>query len=335
MRIKEHPEMASNLLEKAKYFIRQNMLHAAGTALDEARIAANDDTDISIEIANAYYDIDRTEDAIDTIKTSIEKTPDRALLHIEIGTYQKLAGDYPDAINSFKNAINLEPYNAATYISLANILTSTGNISDAIKNYAIALKYSPDNKGSWMILASLKESQGDIEGCANAYKAIHELDKSDIHITLKLADYMAQLGHYDAAENALRNALAYDSGDINHHIHLVEVLLISGKHADALQSNSQAIDLFPDMDTLGLQRANIFERMGDFDKAFIAIKPLIENKDITMKAALAFAKMSPFLGMTNEARELLTYIIDRDKLAPPPDDATKALQWLHDSENNI
>ena len=323
---------AYELLERAREQANKGMQSEAIKTIQEAKRLAPDNIDIIIEIAEIYYDINLIEKSLETIESAMNRDAGSPLLFLEIGKYQKHLGKHEDAISSFKSAICLDPGNAVLYVTLANMHTTTGNISEAIDNYVKALECNPQDKGSWMVLASLRQSQGDLEGCKDAYKALHGLDGTSVNFTQNLVRSLARLGKYGEAESTLRKAMEEDTQNIELYIEFVEILLISGKHKEALDANSLAISIAPKKDSLSIQRANIFERMGDYDEAFMVIKQFIENRSVKMEAALTFAKISPFLGMINEAKKLIAFIIERDKLDPPPDNANKALEWLSKSE---
>lgn len=326
---------AKDLLETAREHANNGLLKQASNIIEEVKHLAINDINTIIEAALCYHDIDLIERSVETLKTAINDNPDYPLLYIELGKYQKQLGKYQDATNSFNKALDLDPRNPSIHIEYANMLTRTGNVSGAIESYAKALHYNPADKGSWTALASLRQLQGDIKGCKDAYKALHQLDDKAAYITLNLVSVLGRLGEYGEAEVTLREAIEKDVKNIEFHFKFVEILLTSGNHKKALSANERALSIFPDKDELRIQRANILERMGEFDDAFNVIKGLIENRSVRLEAALTFAKISPHLDMTNEAKKLIAFIIERDSLSPPPNNVKQALEWLTQVEKTI
>ena len=333
--IKMDKEKSKKLLEKARLQANKGMLSEAITFAEEARELAYDNFDVIVELAELFYDMDLVERSVDILESAISSNPNNYMLFIEIGKYQHHIGRYAQAITSFKRAINLETKNASAYIACAISLTAAGNINDAIENYTRALQYNPNDKGSWMMLANLRQSQGDLEGCIHAYKAIHELDNDSVYILFQLVDSLAILGRHEEVESILRKATEKAPGNLELYVKFAEILIDAGRHKEALEINSQAIEIFHKNTDLVIQRSNIFERMGEFDAAFEIIKQLIGNRSVKIEAALTFAKISPFLGMINEAIKLLDFIVKRDRLEPIPINIEMALKWLHDSEKRI
>ena len=326
-----HNATAYSLLQEARTHASNNMLTEAASSAEAAARLAADDIDIILEIAELLYDIKQPGKSVEILKAATTAIPVDAVLLLHLGNYLSQTGDRAGAIVTMAKAYSLDPANSAIYSTYANLLTTSGNIDEAIDTYTTALSHRPEDKGAWMSLASLKQLSGDTDGWLDAYKALHQLDPESSYFATILADALIKQERAEEAEAVLRNSIQENNSNINVHIRLADMLFKSGKHREALEVNRVALEIAPRNSGIRIQRAEIYERMGAFDDALDAIRELVETPAVTMSAALIFTKLSPFLGMREQARKLLSYIVNRDQLDPPPENVAKALDWLDKS----
>jgi tetratricopeptide (TPR) repeat protein len=97
-----------------------------------------------INLGCIYQDLGRNEEAIAMLKKAIEINPDRAEAHNNLGLAYEAIGKLPEAIVSYKKAVKIRPDYAKGYNNLANIYVDLGQYTEAVDAYKKAIRINPD-----------------------------------------------------------------------------------------------------------------------------------------------------------------------------------------------
>jgi tetratricopeptide (TPR) repeat protein len=314
--------------ESRKLGKHDQSLHEAEAAATQAA----EDCGLLLEIADLLFDMNQIEKSVEVLRNALLDHPDNSRLLLDLGKYLRHAGRVDEALHVLRHAFEVDSNNPRIYSTYANMLADAGRISDAADIYSLALKENPSDKGAWAMLASLKQRAGDVEGWLAAYSRVYELGRESIHVAMILAEALIKSGRFEKARTVLDTALGYQPKNVDLHYKLSHVLLKLALHREALAANARASDAAPGNAGFILQRAEIYERMGAFDDSLETIRELLETPSVSIPAALMFVKISPYLGMADQARKLLSYIIRRDRLDPIPEKISIALNWLDETE---
>ena len=88
-------------------------------------------------------DPQRQQEAIQVYLQVLERDPDHAAAHINVGTLFYNRQDYGQAEKHYRRAIESDPRYALAYFDLGNVLEETGRVEEAIQTYKTALQLAP------------------------------------------------------------------------------------------------------------------------------------------------------------------------------------------------
>jgi Flp pilus assembly protein TadD len=129
-----------------------------------------------------------------TIRRAIERDPDLAEAHTNLGILLARGGEFGKAEASFREAIRLEPASSDPRVNLANVLMPAGRVAEAEGELQAALRRKPEDAGARYSLAMLLGRTGRYEA------AERELEYC-LRIDSQFADALALLGDLLLAKN--------------------------------------------------------------------------------------------------------------------------------------
>ncbi len=106
----------------------------------------------------------------------IEKNPNDANAHLQIGIILAKLGDQPQAMKYFDKAISLQPGNAAALNNRGNLFMIDDKYADAQKAYREAARVSPGDPEIWINLTRAHKALNEIKEAQAAFKEAQRLD---------------------------------------------------------------------------------------------------------------------------------------------------------------
>lgn len=108
---------------------------------------------------------------ITLFKKIIEKSPDAAFAHNNLGNVYADQGRLDEAIKEYLTALKIKPYYASVHNNLGTAYYEKGNVDMAIKEYMMALKIKPDYADAHNNLGAAYYEQGKIDEAIKEYLA--------------------------------------------------------------------------------------------------------------------------------------------------------------------
>ncbi|MFC1813230.1 tetratricopeptide repeat protein [Thermodesulfobacteriota bacterium] len=157
-------------------------------------------------------------------KDCVEKSPQKARPHVNLGAALESKGIIKDAILQYSEALRIKPDLVEAHFNLGNVLKEQGNRAEAIRHYSEALRINPGSAKAHNNLGLVLEEQGDnAEAIRHYYEAV------------KIKPYYAK------AHNNLGNALVAN-GNLNEGIpHFFEALRFDPHFAEAYSNLGAAL----------------------------------------------------------------------------------------------
>jgi tetratricopeptide (TPR) repeat protein len=147
----DHGEVACDL---GRLALRLGMKAEAETLFRRFLERYPEDAEAANNLVCAIRDQGRAEEAIETLKGAILKTPDIPLLWNTMGTIMSDQGDFPNAQLFFTEALRLDPDFPKARHNLATVLLMQGNIEEAlVENQAAIAKVRAEDDRQMMRLA--------------------------------------------------------------------------------------------------------------------------------------------------------------------------------------
>ena len=289
--------------------------------------------------ADAALDAGQGMTALTIYQEVVADHPNNDDAHMMLGSLLAESGNIDQAINHLNKALQINRQNATAYILLTHIYKATNNtatmldtlrtgvsncpddlelnilISDVLleaKDFGTAKKYlliayntAPNDIDVVRKLGYAYNCMGNLKEANKYFKTGYDIDATDLICICGLIDTYAKL---DKAEDSLTVAEhGYNIKPDDHNIlHSYALALLANKRFnDALAAINKAIDIEPDSFSHSLLKADIYERSGDYERAFDIIKPYLEARPPLLEAILIFARFCANISMTDECISLL------------------------------
>ncbi len=193
-------------------------------------------------------------------QATLEKNPDSALVHNNLGVRLFDAGQRQEGIEQYQAALQLNPDDDLAYVNLGNALSATGHLSEAIDDYRKALSLKPDSPEAHSNLGRALDASGKRQEAIAEYQTALKLRPNfpEAHNNLGVI-YENSHAMPQAIEQYLE-ALWWRPGFPEAHSNLAHALLQMGRFREAIEHYREAVRLTPDSPTahndLGLALMN-------------------------------------------------------------------------------
>jgi tetratricopeptide (TPR) repeat protein len=113
------------------------------------------------ELADAYADQERWEDAIEAYRTAITLDPSNADLHNSLGVTYEAVDRMNEAEQVYQQAIQLRPDDSMFYYNLGTLYEKQRRIAQAVQTYRKCLQYSSDPEEHTEVKGRLSRLEGE------------------------------------------------------------------------------------------------------------------------------------------------------------------------------
>jgi tetratricopeptide (TPR) repeat protein len=191
---------------------------------------------------NAFFDLERYEEAAMKYQQSLELAPDDAVVHANLGgAYQEL-GEYDEAVAEFQEAVTVDPEYAWAYNRWGNVLYDQERYTEAAKKYLEAIAVAPADSLYHSNLGWAYFKLGWYEEAGAAFERAVELNPSASDCNM-WGRALFELGQYlEAAEKHLW-AIDLNPEEPLYHYNLGWDLYQLGETEEAIAAFEQAADL--------------------------------------------------------------------------------------------
>ena len=185
-------------------------------------------------MGNAYAGMGQMKQAHENYSKALKINPNNPVLLNNLGNTLYLDNEYKEAAEIFEKVIGLKPDYADAYNNLGNIYKALNENEKAIKNYQTAIALNP------------------------------LLSKTMLNLAHMFAD---RIGHPEIAEDYFRKALSLEPDNIEAKSGITNMLRFQGKLDEALVMIKQVQRDHPEETGSIAAEADIYERLGAYDKA--------------------------------------------------------------------
>ena len=216
----------------------------------------------------------------------VEKQPNWAAAHYELGLTRADAGQRDAAIVTLRRALQLKPELTQAWLILADLLTASGDIAAADTAYAWHIKTSTRDPRLLQAAAALCENRiAEAETRLREHLKAHPTDVTAIRM---LAEVAARIGRYRDAESLLVRCLALAPGFNAARHNYAVVLHRQNKAAAALQEVDRLLALDArNPGYLNLQAA-ILAKIGDLDESIRIYRDVLATHPAQAKIWMSY-----------------------------------------------
>jgi tetratricopeptide (TPR) repeat protein len=112
---------------------------------------------VETNLARAYADEGKVDDAIAHFTEAVRLTPDAPELHYALATVLGRRGKLAEAATHYSEALRIRPNYAEAHTSLGSLLLKQGKTDQAIDEYSEALRIKPDPVGHYTVAMMLRK----------------------------------------------------------------------------------------------------------------------------------------------------------------------------------
>jgi tetratricopeptide (TPR) repeat protein len=205
-------------------------------------------------LGNAYLELGRYQDAVETYKQAIRIKPDYADAHYNLGVAYGKLGRGQDEIEAYKQAVRIKPDLADAHFNLGNAYNNLGRYKDAVEAYKQAVRIKPDDTEA---RCNLGFAYGELDLYQNAVEAYKQAirikpDYADAHF--KLGNAYVKLGRYKDAVEAYKQTILIQPDFVLAHYNLGVTHLVTGDKGAALEE-------YKILKTLDAEKANELSKL--------------------------------------------------------------------------
>ncbi len=206
------------------------------------------------------------ESAASSYKAYLEKKPDDATVHYNLGYVYAALKRPSDAKLEFQKAISLDPKMGPAYLNLGLTLLPT-DPSGAVDPLQHAVELMPDQAHPHFLLGAALEKSGKFSDAISQYQAAEKLDANDFDVKLALGRTLLAANRPTEAEYVLRAALPAHKDSAELHLNLAQALLAEEKSGAAADELGAYLALQPNNRAARVSRAALLIDAGRLDDA--------------------------------------------------------------------
>jgi tetratricopeptide (TPR) repeat protein len=274
----------------------------AFAAFERALSIDSNDPEANQAIARQYERLGRLKDAEDSYRKALSLDPENISILDSYANFLFRQGRFEDAVREWRAVIRLAPDNAAALVNLGSALSEGGRFPEAITMYERAVSLKPSQMAYSNLGTAYSRTKRYPES-ADAYRKALALDDKDWLVWGNLGYVSSWTGGMEkqaaeAFDRAIQLAEAERNGsprDAALHSALALYYAKTGKSQLALQRLSTALTLSPDNGQIQADAAEVYEHLGQRDKAIAAAQKSLDL-GFQRQRFLRNPELSPLLG---------------------------------------
>lgn len=173
----------------------------------------------------------------------VEKSPQKARTHHNLGHAFQKRGMLTEALNAYKKALVLDPHSIETHVNLGSIYEKKGMLEEAIIESRKALALNPEVVEAYNNLGQIYEKQGLIEEAIDAYRKAIDLHPKIENAYNNLAQLYQKSGQLDKALAVLSEAIRVQPDCASYYRGLGKVYDKKGMPNEAMAAYRKATEL--------------------------------------------------------------------------------------------
>jgi len=147
------------------------------------------------------------QDALSWYERSLEKNPNNAQAHNNMGIILSMLGAHEAAIEHFKEAKNINPELPQVYNNLGNAQESIGQLNEAIKTYEMAISVQPNYADGYYNLAGVYTEMREFDKAESSLSKLLEIDKKNPYAYYGMGNMYAKKRDFDEAVQWYKKAI--------------------------------------------------------------------------------------------------------------------------------
>jgi tetratricopeptide (TPR) repeat protein len=215
----------------------------------------------------AYYNLGRTDEAIEELILALRLKPFYAGAHNNLGNALAIQNRIDEAIEEYKLALRLEPDNAGAHNNLGTAYHKQGRIDEAIESYMLATSLRPGLAEAHNNLGDAYADQGRTDEAIEEYRVAARLEPNFALPHYNLGNVYLNLGQLEKAIRQYKYALRLEPGFAEAHNNLGGAYADQGRTDEAIEEYRVASRLDPNFASPHYNLGNVYFNLGRLEKA--------------------------------------------------------------------
>ncbi|WP_348248191.1 tetratricopeptide repeat protein [Leptolyngbya sp. GB1-A1] len=228
------------------------------------------------KIANALFELERYEEAIDCYEKAIEYKPDKHAAWNNRGIALANLERYEEAIVSWNKALEHKPDAHQAWNNRGIALANLGQYKEAIVSWDKAIEYKPDKHAAWNNRGFALANLGQYKEAIGSWDKALELKPDDDAAWNNRGLALVNLGHYEEAIGSYEKALEYKPDDYAAWYNKGNALFNLERYEEAIDSYEKALEYKPDDDESWYNKAYCYSLWNHVDEAIESLQRAIE-----------------------------------------------------------
>jgi serine/threonine protein kinase/Tfp pilus assembly protein PilF len=220
-----------------------------------------------VELARAYRDVGKYEEATTQIEAALAQAPDDAAALIEQGHVQFTQGDYVEATETLTQAIAQADDSAEAYNLRGDAYYETGDYDKAVADYRSALRIDPQNARAYVNWSAVNVVQGNTQEALKNLDLAVEKDPQMISAYVNRGSRYVELGEADKAKADWEKAVSIPPQNAQDYTSRGYAKSRLNRKNDAITDYNQALIINPNFARAYTSLAAVSYEQGDKEQA--------------------------------------------------------------------
>lgn len=205
-----------------------------------------DKTELYLEMADVYEDLEKYWEVIDALKKAIECNPNSEEALNRMWFCTELTEKYNDSIEFHEALIEKYPYNLLAWFNLGHAHAGLKKYDDALEAFGYAIAIDENFEPAYICTADVLYMAGNYNESLRFYLDAIKLSKPNKELYLKTAECFEKLGELGKSRSYLRKAIAVDPYYDEAFYRIGETYRLEEKWPKAISSFERAVKLSKD-----------------------------------------------------------------------------------------
>jgi len=279
---------------------------------------STEDLEIRRHFAQLLLECGDYEQAAEQWRGLLERFPDMAQWHIELGTALKAQGKRDEAIAEFSRAMSVDPrVAAAACFNIGTVRLEQGELEDAADLLREALDADPDMAEAHISLGAVRFGQGNSQEAVKCFRQALQIAPNLVRAHHDLGHVLAEQHALSEAAEHYRRALEIDPTHLMTYPALASVLARQGKPSKAMEQYRRAVRAVPNSAEAHYRLANVLVTRVGPREAIPEFREALRIDPGHVRAGHNLATALFNLGRTSEAIEQYLRVLEHQASFQP------------------
>ena len=187
-----------NLRTRLAYsYKKQNKMDMYINEMERLIDLSGNDTNLMMDLSNAYRDLERYDDQIYILKQLLKKDPNNEIAQGDLALALEKSGE--DPLEFIKERFENNSDNVSYGLDYADRLIKNNRNAEAINVFKKVIRVDGSNKIAYRKIGEVYFEMDDLESASEAYEELYMLDPRDVKTAIKISDINIELDQFNEA----------------------------------------------------------------------------------------------------------------------------------------